>query len=112
MIALVAIGSLARGPLRFQPKDGTPPRSSDALDGQIISNNGVTRGIVSMAGNGTGTQRVLVRADLLIDPRQVISTVFQMEYLPSGTLCRGTVDQVHAASFEATCRMPDGSKGT
>ena len=109
-IALVAVGSLARGPLRFQPKEWNAATFSDALDGQILSNNGVTRGIVSMAGNGSGTQRVLVRADLLIDPRQVLSTVFQMEYLPSGTLCRGTVDQVHASSFEATCRMPDGSK--
>ena len=59
MIALVAIGSLARGPLRFQPKEWNAATFSDALDGQILSNNGVTRGIVSMAGNGTGTQRVL-----------------------------------------------------
>jgi hypothetical protein len=35
-----------------------------------------------------------------------------MEYLPSGTLCTGEVTTVHAASFDATCKMPDGSKRT
>lgn len=109
-IGVVAIGALARGPLRFQPKEWNAANFTDTLDGQILSDNGVTRGIVSMAGNGSGTQRVIVRADLLIAPRRLVSTVFQMEYLPSGTLCRGTVTQVHSASFQATCRMPDGSQ--
>ncbi len=61
-----------------------------------------------MAGNGTGAQRVLVRADLLVTPPAVTSTAFQMEYLPSGAICRGTVTSVHSYSFEATCRLPGG----
>lgn len=109
-IAIAAVGSLAIGPLRFQPKEWNAANFTDTLGGQILTDNGVTRGIVSMAGNGSGTQRVLVRADLLIAPHKLVSTVFQMEYLPSGALCRGTVTQVHASSFEAICRMSDGSQ--
>ena len=62
-----------------------------------------------MAGNGSGSQRVLVRADLLVSPQRLVSTEFQMEYLPSGALCTGTVTQVHGSSFRATCHLPDGA---
>ena len=110
VIAVVAIGALARGPLRFRPKEWNAASFTDTLSGQILSNNGVTKGIVSMAGNGSGSQRVLVRADLLVDTSSLLSTVFQMEYLPSGAICRGTVTEVHAAAFTANCRMPDGSQ--
>jgi sulfoxide reductase heme-binding subunit YedZ len=109
-ITVAAVGWLARGPLRFQPKEWNATNFRDTLSGQVLTDTGVSRGIVSMAGNGSGTQRVLVRADLLIAPGRLVSTVFQMEYLPSGALCRGTVTQVHATSFQATCRMPDGSQ--
>ncbi len=109
LIAVVSIGALTRGPLRFQPKEWNAASFSDTLDGRILVNNGVTRGIVSMAGNGSGTQRVLVRADLLVSPQRLVSTEFQMEYLPSGALCTGTVTQVHGSSFQATCHLPDGA---
>jgi methionine sulfoxide reductase heme-binding subunit len=108
-IAVVCIGALARGPLRFQPKEWNAAVFSDTLHGRILTDVGVTRGLVSMAGNGSGSQRVLVRADLLVAPRRLVSTEFQMEYLPSGTLCTGTVTEVHASSFRATCHLPDGS---
>jgi methionine sulfoxide reductase heme-binding subunit len=107
-IALVIL--LAIGPLRFQPRRWNAATFRDTLNGQILQDNGVTRGIVSMAGNGNGPQRVLVRADLLITTRRLVSTVFQMEYLPSGVVCRGTVTRVHALGFEASCRLPDGAK--
>jgi sulfoxide reductase heme-binding subunit YedZ len=106
-VAIIAV--LALGPLRFRPKEWNAASFRDNLSGQIVTNSGVTRGIISLAGNGTGSQRVLVRADLLIAPQRLLSTNFQMEYLPSGTLCRGTVTQVHNYGFEATCRLPDGS---
>ena len=64
--------------------------------------------IVSLAGEGRGTQRVLVRADLLIAPRSIVKTSFQMEYLPSGLHCNGRVTHVHARSFSATCRLRTG----
>ena len=97
-------------PLRFQPKEWNAASFNDILDGRILVNNGVTRGMVSMAGNGSGSQRVLVRADLLVSPQRLVSTEFQMEYLPSGALCMGhAATQVHGSSFQATCHLPDGS---
>jgi sulfoxide reductase heme-binding subunit YedZ len=109
IIVVVGVGVLARGPLRFQPNEWNAATFSDTLTGKILTDSGVSRGIVSMAGNGAGSQRVLVRADLLVSPQQLVSTVFQMEYLPSGDLCRGTVTDVKASSFTATCRMPGGA---
>jgi methionine sulfoxide reductase heme-binding subunit len=105
--SIAIVTSLALGPLRFQPKPWNPAAFQDSLSGKILSNVGVTRGIVSMAGTGDGAQRVLVRADLLVTPTKLASTSFQMEYLPSGTMCTGTVTRVHATSFDAHCTMPD-----
>jgi methionine sulfoxide reductase heme-binding subunit len=110
MMGLAFVGALSLGPLRFQPKEWNAANFTDSLDGKILTQAGVTREIVSMAGNGSGSQRVLVRADLLVSPQQLVSTDFRMEYLPSGALCSGTVTTVHATSFEATCQLPDGSK--
>lgn len=105
-----AVAALALGPLSFRPKHWNSPRFTDRLDGQVLRDVGVTRGIISMAGNGTGRQRVLVRADLLIAPGRLVSTSFQMEYLPSGLLCRGHVTRVHNFGFDARCRVPSGGR--
>ncbi len=106
----LAVGALALGPLHFQPKTWNAPSFRDTLTGQILRDTGVTRGIVSMAGTGSGKQRVLVRADLLIAPGRLVSTVFQMEYLPSGALCRGHVTHVQNYGFDASCRLPGGPR--
>ena len=45
-----------------------------------------------------------------IAPQKLLSTAFQMEYLPSGTLCRGNVTQVHSYSFDASCLVAGGGK--
>jgi methionine sulfoxide reductase heme-binding subunit len=108
--AVLVVAALALGPLRFRPRHWNAVAFRDTLTGRILRDSGVTRGIVSLAGNGSGPQRVLVRADLLIAPRRLVSTVFQMEYLPSGTVCRGKVTHVHDFGFEATCRVPSGSR--
>ncbi len=107
-VAVLVVGSIAVASLRFQPKPWNSRRFTDVLHGRILRDTGVTRGIISMAGNGSGPQRVLVRADLLIAPQQLLSTSFQMEYLPSGLVCRGLVIHVHNYGFEATCRPPNG----
>lgn len=103
-----AVVGLGAGPLRFKPKPWNAVAFSEPLTGHIAQLNGVTRGIVSLAGEGKGTQRVLVRADLLIAPRHTIRTSFQMEYLPSALSCSGKVTVVHARGFSATCRLPSG----
>lgn len=85
---------------------------TDRLDGQVQRQNGVTRGIISLAGSGSGRQRVLVRADLLIAPSTLLATSFQMEYLPSGATCNGSVTRIHpdGLGFDSRCRMPNGAR--
>jgi sulfoxide reductase heme-binding subunit YedZ len=109
VVALAVVG-VARGPLQFHPRRWNAATFRDRLTGQVVRQSGVTRGIVSMAGTGRGRQHVLVRADLLIAPARLVSTSFQMEYLPSGLVCRGVVRHVHAYGFEATCRVPSGAR--
>jgi methionine sulfoxide reductase heme-binding subunit len=109
-LGAVAIAvALATGPLRFQPKPWNAHRFNDALSGQVQQQLGVTRGIVSFAGQGNGDQRVLVRADFLISTNSLLSTSFQMEYLPSGQLCTGSVVKARAYGFTARCRIRDGT---
>jgi hypothetical protein len=109
--AAVLLVALASGPLRFHPRPWNAATFSDTLDGQISRQSGSTRGLVSLAGRGTGDQGVLVRADLLIAPSRLLSTVFQMEYLPSGQTCRGAVTSVDpdGLGFRARCRMAGGA---
>jgi methionine sulfoxide reductase heme-binding subunit len=107
--ALLVIG-LGAGPLHFSPKPWNAVTFTESLTGQITQLSGVTRGIISMTGQGTGTQRILVRADLLLKPRGIEQTAFQMEYLPSGLHCNGTVTKAKAFGFDATCRLPNGTR--
>jgi sulfoxide reductase heme-binding subunit YedZ len=100
---------LVSGPLRFHPKPWNAGSFNDTLTGQVQQQLGVTKGIVSFAGRGNGDQRVLLRADLLIGTRTLLSTAFQMEYLPSGQLCTGRVTKTRAFGFTARCRVRDGT---
>jgi sulfoxide reductase heme-binding subunit YedZ len=106
--AAVLVVSLGTGPLRFKPRPWNAASFSEQLTGQITQLTGVSRGIVSMVGQGQGQQSVLVRADLLIAPRKLLKTSFQMEYLPSGELCTGRVTTVHPTAFDAVCRLHTG----
>ena len=63
-----------------------------------------------MAGTGRGAQNVLVRADLLASANGLEATSLQLEYLPSGALCRGDVTHVDSFAFRGTCRMPGGAR--
>jgi sulfoxide reductase heme-binding subunit YedZ len=107
--AALVIG-LGSGPLRFKPSPWNAARFTESLTGHVAQLNGVTRGIVSMAGEGDGRQRVLIRADLLITATKLLRTSFQMEYLPSGAFCNGRVTAVHATGFAAVCRLPTGER--
>ena len=111
-VVSAALVALTLGPLAFHPRPWNAGTFSDSLEGQILSQTGTTRGIVSMAGQGTGAQRVLVRADLLVGVQQLIDTEFQMEYLPSGEACRGRVQRIDPGGlgFRARCRMADGRR--
>ena len=102
--------ALGTGPLRFTPRPWNAVAFSEQLTGRVTQLSGVSRGIVSMVGQGQGRQNVLVRADLLIAPGKLLSTSFQMEYLPSGELCTGRVTAVHATAVSATCRLRTGAR--
>jgi methionine sulfoxide reductase heme-binding subunit len=107
-LATLVIG-LGAGPLHFRPKPWNAAAFTEPLSGHVARLNGITRGIVSLAGEGKGTQRVLVRADLLLKPRGIERTAFQMEYLPSGLRCIGKVTRAESFGFSATCRLPTGA---
>jgi sulfoxide reductase heme-binding subunit YedZ len=106
--ALVVV--LALGPFSFHAKTWNASSFQDTLAGQILVQQGATEGIVSMAGDGKGSQRVLVRADLLVRPQRLTATAFQLEYLPSGSLCKGKVQKVRPTGFDASCRLPRGGR--
>jgi len=107
-LATLVVG-LGAGPLHFRPKPWNAAAFTEPLSGHVARLNGVTRGIVSLAGEGKGTQRVLVRADLLLKPRGIERTAFQMEYLPSGLRCNGKVTKAESFGFTASCRLPTGA---
>jgi sulfoxide reductase heme-binding subunit YedZ len=114
--ALVAAGAVAvvTGPLQFRAKPWNAGTFTDTMQGHVVRNLGRDRGVVSLAARGEGDQRVLLRADLLIAPTRLLSTSFQMEYLPSGAACRGRVTHVDGdgLGFVARCRMADGRRRT
>ena len=110
--AVLLVVGLGTGPLHFKPRLWNAASFSEQLTGQITQLNGVSRGIVSMVGQGQGAQNVLIRADLLIAPRKLLKTSFQMEYLPSGELCTGRVTKVHPMAFTAICRLRTGEGRT
>jgi methionine sulfoxide reductase heme-binding subunit len=108
--AAALVVALALGPLHAHTRPWNAARFSDALSGRILSESGATRALVSMTGTATGAQNALVRADLLVDSQRLDATSFQLELLPSGAVCAGTVQQVRSFGFDAVCRLPDGTR--
>lgn len=104
---LVAMGA---GPLRPHPRPWNAATFSDTLTGQILADRGFSQEVISMAGNGTGRQNVLVRADLLVGPEELESTSLKLEYLPSAALCTGRVTHVTSLGFDGTCTMRRGAR--
>jgi hypothetical protein len=107
-VAIVVL--LAIGPLRFTPKPWNASSFDASITGRVVQNVGATRGLVSAAATADGAQRALIRADLLLEPRRLDATSFQLEYLPSGLLCTGHVVKVQSLGFDARCKVPDGSR--
>jgi sulfoxide reductase heme-binding subunit YedZ len=105
LLAAGLVVGLALGPFRFDPRPWNAGVFREPLAGRILVQQGVTREIVSMAGNGSGVQHVLVRADLLVGTQRLESTAFQLEYLPSGAVCSGRVLKVRPTGFDAECSL-------
>jgi methionine sulfoxide reductase heme-binding subunit len=107
---VAAVVLAATGPLAFAPKPWNAGTFRAAISGKIVRNVGSTRGLVSAAATARGTQRALLRADLLIEPDHLDATSFQLELLPSGMLCSGQVTKVQSFGFDARCRAEDGTR--
>jgi sulfoxide reductase heme-binding subunit YedZ len=109
-VTVVALPLLIVGPLRHSPPIWNAAHVSESLTGTVIRNGTNVQQIVSFVGQAQRPQKLVVRADLLVAPQKLESTSLQLEYLPSGDVCRGRVSHVGGESFSGTCRLPDGER--
>ena len=107
--AAAAVIALALFAFPFHPRPWNARTFHDSLVGVISRNAGPTREIVSVTATGDGAQRVLMRADLLVEPRGLLATSFDLEFLPSGLRCHGHVTHIDSLGFEGSCRASDGT---
>jgi sulfoxide reductase heme-binding subunit YedZ len=109
-VAVVGVPLLIVGPLNRSPLPWNAAQVDEPLTGQVIRNGTSTKQIVSFVGQAQRPQKLLVRADLLVSPAGLDATSFQLEYLPSGDVCRGHVTGIGSTAFTGVCRMPDGAR--
>ena len=96
------------GPLYHAPPLWNAKNVSETLTGRVIRNGTNLTQIVSFVGEAKQPQKLLVRADLLVATQGLQNTSLQLEYLPSGDICRGTVTKSSdGTSFSGTCRMAE-----
>jgi sulfoxide reductase heme-binding subunit YedZ len=112
VVTVVALPLLIVGPLRHSPPAWNAANVRESLTGSVIRNGSETQQIVSFVGQSHSPQKLLVRADLLVAPEKLEKTSLQLEYLPSGDVCRGRVTQVGGESFSGTCRLSNGQHRT
>jgi methionine sulfoxide reductase heme-binding subunit len=111
-VTAVALPLLVVGPLHHSPPVWNAAHVNESLTGSVIRNGTQLQEIVSFVGQARRPQKLLVRADLLVAPGKLESTSLQLEYLPSGDVCRGRVTNVGGTSFTGTCRLPNGASRT
>jgi methionine sulfoxide reductase heme-binding subunit len=109
-VGAVLLPVILLGPLQKNPLPWNAPRVSERLTGEVIRNGTDLKQIVSFVGGAQAPQKLLVRADLLVSPRRLDATSLQLEYLPSGDVCRGRVTEVGLTSFAGICRLPNGQR--
>jgi methionine sulfoxide reductase heme-binding subunit len=107
---VVFLPVLLLGPLQKNPLPWNAPHVSERLTGEVVRNGTDLKQIVSFVGGARSPQKLLVRADLLVSPRRLDATSLQLEYLPSGDVCRGRVTQVGLMGFAGICRLPNGQR--
>ncbi len=112
LVTVVALPLLILGPLRHSPPLWNAAHVEESLSGTVVRNGTQLQQIVSFVGQAKRPQKLLVRADLLVAPQRLESTSLQLEYLPSGDICRGQVTNVGGTSFSGTCRLPNGDSRT
>ena len=109
-VTVVGVPLLIVGPLYHGAPLWNAKNVSETLTGQVIRNGTNLTQIVSFVGRAEKPQRLLVRADLLVAGQGLQNTSLQLEYLPSGDICRGAVANIAdtGMGFSGTCRMPNG----
>lgn len=114
-VALAGLGTFALvpllllyGPLQKTPHAWNARHFSGGLRGQVVRNGTNTKQIVSFVGGSQSPQKLLVRADLLVSPQSLDATSLQLEYLPSGAVCRGRVTKIGLESFSGRCTLRTG----
>ena len=108
LVGVVSLPLLMLGPLQKSPLPWNSARFAEPLTGQVIRNGTTVKQIVSFVGGSRAPQKLLVRADLLVSPESLDATSLQLEYLPSGDVCRGRVTSVGGMSFSGRCVLPGG----
>jgi methionine sulfoxide reductase heme-binding subunit len=111
-VAVVALPLLIIGPLRHSAPLWNAAHVNENLTGSVIRNGTETQQIVSFVGQSARPQKLLIRADLLVAPGTLEKTSLQLEYLPSGDICRGQVTNVGGENFSGTCRLANGEQRT
>jgi methionine sulfoxide reductase heme-binding subunit len=111
-VTVIALPLLIVGPLRHSPPLWDGANVEESLTGSVVRNGSQLQQIVSFVGQARRPQRLVVRADLLVAPQRLEKTSLQLEYLPSGHICRGRVTNVGGESFTGTCRLPNGENRT
>jgi hypothetical protein len=111
-VTAVALPLLIVGPLRHAPPAWNAAHARESLTGRVIRNGTQEQQIVSFVGQARSPQKLLVRADLLVAPGTLENTSLQLEYLPSGDVCRGSVTNVGGEDFTGSCTLPDGEQRT
>ncbi len=109
-LTVVGLPLLIIGPLHRSPPLWDAKNVNEQLTGSVVRKGTNLKEIVSFVGQSTGAQRLLIRADLLVSPQSLQSTSLQLEYLPSGDVCRGKVGNVGGTNFSGTCRMSNGEQ--
>ncbi|MGZ4340458.1 MAG: hypothetical protein ACXVQ3_10410 [Gaiellaceae bacterium] len=111
-VTVVALPLLIVGPLRHSPPLWNAAHVNESLTGSVVRNGTQLQQIVSFVGQADRPQKLLIRADLLVAPQRLEHTSLQLEYLPSGDICRGQVTNVGGTSFSGTCSLPNGEQRT
>ena len=110
VVTVVAVPLLIVGPLYHSAPLWNAKNITEPLAGQVVRNGTNLTQIVSFVGQAKRPQKLLVRADLLVETQGLQNTSLQLEYLPSGDICRGTVTNITegGTGFTGTCRMKNG----
>ena len=108
--ALVGVPVLLLGVPHRTVRPWNSAKFSERLTGTVQRDGNRLKQIVSFVGSGSGPQKLLVRADLLVSPQALDATSLQLEYLPSGDVCRGRVTRVGMTGFVGRCVLVNGKR--